>query len=222
MAKGRNGEMKVGGGAGGGAPRQRAAYYEDYAKPVIVNWPFMLVAAAAIFVVGHFANRGAGRRLGGNYKKRAPSTEDPDSGSNSSNGRGDDSVGRRGNNQPMSLAELRLLRAEAAEARLKNGATSSSPAAAKPTPLGSILLLARKVDKLEEETSQFFVQVKDIETWTAKEEKEHARLLELLTQVQLAIDGVQSDESVRPHRKTQTNRVQKLITALEGVDKNSR
>ncbi|CAM6128856.1 unnamed protein product [Calypogeia fissa] len=52
--------------------------------------------------------------------------------------------------------------------------------------------------------------------------KEHARLLELLTQVQVAIDGVQSVESVRPHRKTQTNRVQKLITALEGVDKNSR
>jgi hypothetical protein len=42
-----------------------------------------------------------------------------------------------------------------------------------------------------------------------------AQLLELLTQVQLEVDGIKSDESVRPHRKSQTNRIQALILALE-------
>ncbi len=51
-------------------------------------------------------------------------------------------------NQPMSLAELRALRAEAAESRLPPELSrnkKSSSTGGKLTPLGSILLLARKV-----------------------------------------------------------------------------
>ncbi len=51
-------------------------------------------------------------------------------------------------NQPMSLAELRALRAEAAESRLPPELSTnkkSSSTGGKLTPLGSILLLARKV-----------------------------------------------------------------------------
>ncbi|KAL2633712.1 hypothetical protein R1flu_005191 [Riccia fluitans] len=162
----------------------------------------MVVAAAALFVVGHFANKRAGRRLGGNNKK---------SSSSDTNSAVQDDSSRR-----MSLAELRARRVEAAEARLRRGTGTSSPAAAKPTPLGRILLLARDVDNLEIEASTFLSSVKEVEELDPTSDKA-ARLLELLTQVQLKIDGVESDESVRPHRKTQTQRVQSLIVELEAV-----
>ncbi|BBN06213.1 hypothetical protein MPTK1_3g19280 [Marchantia polymorpha subsp. ruderalis] len=194
-----------------GGMKQRAAYYEDYAKPVLVNWPFMVVAAAALFVVGHFANKRAGRRTGGSGKS-SPSDD-------TNNPVQNDEGLPRGGNRPMSLAELRARRVEAAEARTRHGTTASNPGVAKPTPLGRILSLTREVDKLEKEASAFLASVKELEGLDAASEKEHSRLLELLTQVQLKIDGIQSDESVRPHRKTQTQRVQSLTLELEAVDK---
>ncbi|KAL3694070.1 hypothetical protein R1sor_007721 [Riccia sorocarpa] len=165
----------------------------------------MLVAAAALFVVGHFANKRAGRRLGRNDK--APSSDNNDV--------------IQDDNRPMSLAELRARRIEAAEARLRRGSGTSSPAAAKPTPLGRILLLAREVDKLESETATLLSSVQGLEELDSTSDKELLRLLELLTQVQLKIDDIESDESVRPHRRTQTQRVQKLILELEAVCRKS-
>lgn len=85
-----------------------------------------------------------GRRSGGDGRRKGGG-----SGSSQSSSSGDKEEFKRGN-QPMSLADLRLLRAEAAEARLQKGelANGSPAAVAKPTPLGSILMLARQVEVL--------------------------------------------------------------------------
>lgn len=57
-----------------------------------------------------------------------------------------DALGTRESAKPLNLADLRRLRAEAAEARLKKGTAGKSDASAvKPTPLGMILAVARKV-----------------------------------------------------------------------------
>jgi hypothetical protein len=58
MSRARTDEVRVGAGDG---HRHRPAYYEDYVKPVLVkNWPIMLVASAAVLVVGLFVNWGSG------------------------------------------------------------------------------------------------------------------------------------------------------------------
>jgi hypothetical protein len=93
----------------------------------------------------------------------------------------------------MSLAELRALRAEAAESRLppELSTNKKSPSTGgKLTPLGSILLLARKIDKLEEESSSFLHSVGEVAELDSIQVKGKARLLELLTQVQLEVDGI--------------------------------
>jgi len=151
------------------------------------------------------------RRTGGDGGNQGGTT----STRNSSN---KDSSEPRGN-LPLNLAELRAKRAAAAEARLpKEGSSNASSAL---TPLGSILMLARKVDKLEEECSAFLSNVGSSTTVNPAQQKEIARLLELLTQLQLKIDGVKGDETVRPHRKVQTTRVQSLLSALEKLSSES-
>ena len=85
-----------------------------------------------------------GRRSGGDEGRKGGGN-----GSSQSSSSGDKEDLKRGN-QLMSLADLRLLRAEAAETRFQKGelANGSPAAVAKPTPLGSILMLARKVEVL--------------------------------------------------------------------------
>lgn len=119
----------------------------------------------------------------------------------------------------MNLAQLRALRAEAAEARLAK--ESNSTASSSLTPLGSILMLARKVDKLGEECYVFLSSAGSSIELSPTQQKELARLMELLTQLQLKIDGVKGDETVRPHRKIQTKRVQSLLSDLEKVSSGS-
>ncbi|KAH9575828.1 hypothetical protein CY35_01G131400 [Sphagnum magellanicum] len=203
-----------------GDMKKRAVGYEDPAKPVWVSAPFIAVAATTAFLIaGHLLSRRPGRRPGGGGGDRSQGGERTNNstvvpgGDNNNNNK----VTHRWN-QPMSLAELRALRAEAAESRLPPELSrnkKSSSTGGKLTPLGSILLLARKIDKLEEESSSFLHSVGEVAELDSIQVKGKARLLELLTQVQLEVDGIKSDESVRPHRKSQTNRVQALILALE-------
>lgn len=185
---------------------QRPAYYEDHAKPAWVSVPVMAVAAAALLIGGHFLSRRGGRRTGGDGGDQGgPATSDRNT------------TEPPRSNLPLNLAQLRAKRAEAAEARLpKEGSSNASSSL---TPLGSILMLARKVDKLEEECSAFTSSVDS--TLDPAQQKELARLLELLTQLQLKIDGVKGDETVRPHRKVQTTRVQSLLSALEKLSSES-
>lgn len=87
-----------------------------------------------------FIGRRSGGGDGGQTQRRSGTP-----GSNSSGG--EDGTEARGKH-PMNLAELRALRAKAAESRVHQDASvsSSNPASgAAPTPLGSILMLARKV-----------------------------------------------------------------------------
>lgn len=188
---------------------QRPAYYEDHAKPAWISAPVMAVAAAALLIGGHFLSRRGGRRTGG---------DGGDQGGTASSGDSSSSAESRGN-LPLNLAQLRAKRAEAAEARLaKEGSSTGSSSL---TPLGSILMLARKVDKLDEECSAFSGSVGSSTTLDPAQQKELARLLELLTQLQLKIDGVKGDETVRPHRKIQTTRVQSLLSGLEKLSSES-
>ncbi|KAG0579625.1 hypothetical protein KC19_4G111000 [Ceratodon purpureus] len=190
---------------------ERPAYYEDRAKPAWISGPVMAVAAAALILGGHFLSRRAGRRTGGNGGNQGGSASSGDSSNR-------DSTESRGN-LPLNLAQLRAKRAEAAEARLaKEGSSTGSSAL---TPLGTILMLARKVDKLDEECSTFLSSVGTSTNLDPAQLKELARLLELLTQLQLKIDGVKGDETVRPHRKIQTTRVQSRLSALETLSSES-
>lgn len=87
-----------------------------------------------------FIGRRSGGGDGGQTQRRSGTPRSNSSG-------GEDSTEARGNH-PMNLAELRALRAKAAESRVHQDASTSSsnPASgAAPTPLGSILMLARKV-----------------------------------------------------------------------------
>jgi hypothetical protein len=78
-----------------------------------------------------------GRRDGGDGgdQGRKASTRNPS---------GRDRTVPRGN-PPLNLAQLRALRAEAAEARRPKGSGSTAPPTASLTPLSAILMLARKV-----------------------------------------------------------------------------
>ncbi|MCO5562253.1 hypothetical protein L7F22_015878 [Adiantum nelumboides] len=116
----------------------------------------------------------------------------------------------------MSLAELRLRRLKAAEARLHSPTNEVS--AASLTPLGRILKVSKRADKLEEETQSFLGKVSVAKVMSPSEEKEQVRLLEELTVLQLEIDGIPGDESVRPHRKCQTNRIQTLLASLDQLE----
>lgn len=184
----------------------RPGYFLD-AKLVWMSAPVVAVAAAAVLIGGHLLSRRRGRRDGGDGGDQGgkASTRNPS---------GRDRTVPRGN-PPLNLAQLRALRAEAAEARRPKGSGSTAPSTASLTPFSAILMLARKVDKLEEECSAFFSSVGTSTTLIPTQQKELAQLLELLTQVQLNIDGVKGDENVRSHRKTQTTRVQSLLSALE-------
>lgn len=190
---------------------KRPAYYEDHAKPAWISASMMAVAAAAMIIGGHFFSRRGGRRTGGDGRNhgRSASTGNPSS---------RDSTEPR-DNFPVNLAQLRALRAEAAEARLAK--ESNSTASSSLTPLGSILMLARKVDKLGEECYVFLSSAGSSIELSPTQQKELARLMELLTQLQLKIDGVKGDETVRPHRKIQTKRVQSLLSDLEKVSSGS-
>ncbi|KAG0589236.1 hypothetical protein KC19_1G006400 [Ceratodon purpureus] len=182
----------------------RHGFFVD-AKLVWISAPFVAFAAAALFIGGRFLSRRKGRRdddsdggdQGGKACTRNPSNKDR--------------TEPRGN-PPLNLAQLRALRAEAAEARLPKGSSSTAPSTASPTPLSTILVLTRKVEKMEEECSAFFSSVGSSTRLISTKQKELAQLLELLTQLQLRIDGVKGDENVRSHRKTQTTRVQSLLS----------
>ncbi|KAI5084255.1 hypothetical protein GOP47_0000424 [Adiantum capillus-veneris] len=142
------------------------------------------------------------------YSRAADNVENEESGL--------DSGTRSTSTQPMSLAELRLRRLKAAEARLHSPRNEAS--AANLTPLGRILKLAARVDKLEEEAESLLGQVSIAKVMSPSEDKEQVRLLEELILLQLEIDGIPGDESVRPHRKGQTNRIQTLIANLDNLE----
>lgn len=85
-----------------------------------------------------FIGRRSGGGDGGQTQRRSGTPRSNSSG-------GEDGTEARGKH-PMNLAELRALRAKAAESRVQASVSSSNPASgAAPTPLGSILMLARKV-----------------------------------------------------------------------------
>lgn len=162
-------------------------------------------AAGSLVALGHWFSSTQGRRLGSDKRRyflrgQADDVQDEES--------------KRKKNQanPKSLAELRLRRLQAAEARVHS--TRTEPSAARLTPLGVILELGQKVDKLDEEAKSFLADVSS-RIMTPSEEKAQMQLLESLGSLQLDIDAVQGDESVRPHKRTQTNRVQTLLAKLD-------
>eukprot|EP00897_Mesotaenium_endlicherianum_P001580 jgi/Mesen1/144/ME1130167C07614 len=112
---------------------QRPAY-KDGASPRQVSTPVMLALGAAALLGGVFITlRTRGRRVG--------------SGSSPPGGESralDDPRPRR----PTTLAELRSVRAKAAEARLVQGPTrvaASAAATSAPTPLGQAIAIAQQV-----------------------------------------------------------------------------
>ncbi|MCO5601585.1 hypothetical protein L7F22_055708 [Adiantum nelumboides] len=153
----------------------------------------------------------AGRCIGGDKKRSsraADNVRDKESGR-------DDVTSSKGI-RSMSLAELRLQQLKAAEARLHSSTNEAS--AASLTPLGRIFKVSKRADKLEEETQSFLGKVSAAKVMSPSEEKEQVRLLEELTVLQLEIDGIPGDESVRPHRKCQTNRIQTLLASLDQLE----
>lgn len=173
----------------------------------LLNVCITAFAAGTLVAFGHWFNSTPGRHLGGDKRRSFPREEGIDDVQDEENKR------RRNQTNPKSLAELRLRRLQAAEARLQS--TRTEPSAARLTPLGIILELTQKVDKLEEETKSLLAKVPAAMVMRPLEEKAQVQLLELLALLQLEIDAVQGDESVRPHKKSQTNRIQTLISKLD-------
>lgn len=137
---------------------QRPAYYEDHAKPAWVSVPVMAVAAAALLIGGHFLSRRGGADsptlacIFSSFKGLHLIAGDVDIGRRTGGDGGDqggpatsdrNTTEPPRSNLPLNLAQLRAKRAEAAEARLSK--EGSSNASSSLTPLGSILMLARKV-----------------------------------------------------------------------------
>eukprot|EP00270_Netrium_digitus_P016702 TRINITY_DN602_c0_g1_i5.p1 TRINITY_DN602_c0_g1~~TRINITY_DN602_c0_g1_i5.p1 ORF type:complete len:168 (-),score=55.88 TRINITY_DN602_c0_g1_i5:260-763(-) len=109
------------------------------------------------------------------------------------------------------------------------------------TPLGQAIGIAREVDRMEEKVVEIegrFSASQESAANTgvgvggddrgsmnesvaikgegaAKVKEAAAMLVELLTQLQLRLDGVPADESVRPIRKAQTVRLQMLLQRLD-------
>eukprot|EP00250_Pteridium_aquilinum_P031538 c43799_g1_i1 orf=149-829(+) len=205
----------MGGGykAGRRLPQQRQGKQQQQSnnRVWLLNICITALAAGTLVAFGHWFSARQGRRLGSDKRRSLPRVEGIDD--------VDDEDRKKTRNrtspklaQPMSLADLRQRRLEAVEARLHS--TRREPFSARLTPLGTILELSQKADKLEEETNSFLEKVL-ARVMNPSEEKEQVQLLELLTLLQLDIDAVQGDESVRPHRRSQTNRIQSLIAKLD-------
>lgn len=202
-------------GSYGSKLRRRAPLQQQRKQQTNCGWLLNLsvtaLAAGTLVVFGHWFNARQGRRLGGNRRRGRLGDEENNDIEDDGRKKAKNWTGPN-HTQPMSLAELRLRRLTAAEARLQP--TKSEPSAARLTPLGMILELTQKVDKLEDEAKSLLGKA-SAGAMSLLEEKEQVQLLELLALLQLEVDAVQADESVRPHRRSQTNRIQTLIAELD-------
>lgn len=178
--------------------------YEDRAQPKHVSVIVVTAVAAGVCflpVVSYFLKRGRRGRTTSSNDGSTPSVHLP-------------SPQRRQLAQPSSLAELRAIRAKAAESRCSGDSPENLSRKLNLTPLGQAIEVARKVDVVEKKALTALKRVKSDDS-SPPDAKEIAMLLEELTQVQLELDSVKGDDSSRPLKKSQTQRIQRLVQRLD-------
>ncbi|GAQ78151.1 hypothetical protein KFL_000080570 [Klebsormidium nitens] len=99
--------------------------------------------------------------------------------------------------------------ARAAERRLSGHGTNQL------TPLGRALAVAQKVDGLEAEAKTLVESVRRVGRVEEDVSKKQITLIELVTQAQIEMDGIQVGESGRAVKKAQIIRMERIIVSLE-------